>query len=208
MRGGVADEHGQSPFWDWLRDHFIDLEFSQVTQLAGAGSLDFVEDLMPSLPLYTHLMSNPARAVIGQVHPDTRPALAMLKAEGFRHRGGMVDLFDAGPPTVECRTDDIRSVREAALMSVEISTTGNQHLTDTGRPVLVTNTGLEGFRAMVVNTDTHALASGRIELSTKQADALDLSVGASVRALPPLGQQAIPAASIHVTDSAEVHYAL
>ena len=202
---GVAGEHGQSPFWDWLRDHFIDLDFSQVTQLAGAGSLDFVEDLMPSLPLYTHLMSNPARAVIGQVHPDTRPALAMLKAEGFRHRG-MVDLFDAGP-TVECRTDDIRSVREAALMSAEISTTGNQHLTDTGRPVLVTNTGLEDFRAMVVNTDTHALASGRIELSTKQADALGLSVGASIRTLP-LGQQAIPAASIHVTDSAEVHYAL
>lgn len=92
-------------------------------------------------------------------------------------------------------------------MSAEISTTGNQHLPDTGRPVLVTNTGLEDFRAMVVNTDIHALASGRIELSTKQADALGLSVGASVRTLP-LGQQAIPAASIHVTDSAEVHYAL
>src|SRR5690606_16393132 len=137
-------------------DYFIDLDFSQVTQLAGAGSLDFVEDLMPSLPLYTHLMSYPSRAVIGQVHSDTRPALAMLKAEGFRRRV-LVDLFDAGY-TVECRTDSISSYRESALVSADSRRITNQHFTDTGHPGLVAKTGLEDFRAMVVNTDIHALA--------------------------------------------------
>jgi len=202
---GVADEQGQSPFWDWLRDHFIDLDFNQVTQLAGAGALDFIEDLAPSLPVYTHLMNDAVRSVIGQVHPDTKPALAMLRAEGFCHHG-LVDLFDAGP-TVECRTNRIRSVRESALVSLNICKTADRLAASSDHPVLVTNTKLENFRAMVVHTDNHALADHQIRLSPQQADRLGLNTGARVRTLP-LGHQTIPALSAYPTESAEVHYAL
>jgi arginine/ornithine N-succinyltransferase beta subunit len=51
------------------------------------------------------------RNVIGQVHPDTEPALAMLKSEGFSYQG-YVDFFDAGP-AIECETSKIRAVRDS-----------------------------------------------------------------------------------------------
>jgi arginine N-succinyltransferase len=49
--------------------------------------------------------------VIGKVHANTEPALAMLLKEGFENRG-LVDLFDGGP-TVECELANIRAVRES-----------------------------------------------------------------------------------------------
>ncbi len=116
---GVSDEHGQSPFWNWLRQHFVDIEFASATRLVGAGYTGFIDELMPAHPLYTQLMSPEARAVIGEVHPQTRPALRMLEKEGFRHKG-YVDLFDAGP-TVECRRSEIRSVRLSRPSRVTVS---------------------------------------------------------------------------------------
>ena len=52
-----------------------------------------------------------ARSVIARPHPDAEPALAMLKAQGFRYND-VVDIFDAGP-TVEAFIDHIDTVREA-----------------------------------------------------------------------------------------------
>ncbi|MFO7529995.1 MAG: arginine N-succinyltransferase [Marinobacter sp.] len=147
---GVSDHAGQSPFWNWLRQHFVDMEFTSATSLVGSGYTDFIEELMPAAPLYTHLMSDEAQSVIGKVHPHTRPALGMLETEGFRHRG-FVDLFDAGP-TVECGLRDIASVRRSAQCSARfagVATPGRPY--QTAEPVIVATTGATDFRATVTD---------------------------------------------------------
>jgi arginine N-succinyltransferase len=92
---GVSDDAGRSPFWESLGRHFFKMEFSQADYLTGVGNKAFIAELMPKFPLYTCFLSEGARSVIGQVHPDTEPALAMLKGEGFSYQG-YVDIFDAG----------------------------------------------------------------------------------------------------------------
>ena len=75
---GVSDHAGRSPFWDWLKHHAADLDFMSATQLACCGQSGFVERFIPATPLFTRQMTDAARAVIGQVHEDTRPARHML----------------------------------------------------------------------------------------------------------------------------------
>lgn len=153
---GVSNTAGQSPFWDWLKTHFVDMEFDQATHLVGSGYTDFIEELMPSHPLYTCLMSSDARAVLSQVHNHTRPALRILESEGFQHKG-FVDLFDGGP-TVECALSDIGSVGSSSACVVKIDDTavgtnrsGKPTSYPQNEPTLITNTGIADFRATITS---------------------------------------------------------
>ncbi len=96
---GLFDESGRSPFWECLGSHFFPMDFNEADRLTGLGQKSFIGELMPKFPIYTPFLSEEARACIGQVHEDTRPALAMLKKEGLRWEG-FIDIFDGGP-TVE-----------------------------------------------------------------------------------------------------------
>ncbi|MEE3117622.1 MAG: arginine N-succinyltransferase [Pseudomonadota bacterium] len=184
---GVSDAAGHSPFWNWLKTHFVDMEFAAATRLVGAGHTGFIEELMPTHPLYTCLMSEEARAVIGQVHEHTRPALHLLEAEGFRHQG-LVDLFDAGP-TVECPLTDIRSVREARAWRVEIDQQPPSRFQARRRdgfalPLLITNTETADFRATVLTGVDSRPDLGTLYLRPDQARQLGLASGGACRALP------------------------
>ena len=107
---GKLDADGRSPFWEGLGRHFFAMEYSTADYLTGIGQKSFVAELMPRYPVYANLLPDSARAVIGEVHDDTRAARTMLEQEGFRYEG-YVDIFDAGP-TVECFRDDIRAIRQ------------------------------------------------------------------------------------------------
>ncbi len=174
---GVSDEHGQSPFWNWLRAHFVDLDFGTVTRMVGTGDNSFVADLMPRHPLYTHLMDKNARAVIGQVHDNTRPALSMLEAEGFRHNG-YIDPFDGGP-TVEARLADIRSVSASIGCHIQVVDDVRPALEQwnrggRGRTLAITNTGTADFRATVTSTARYLPARNLLQVPAKLANALHL----------------------------------
>ncbi len=119
---GMADAHGRSPFWESLGRHFFKMEFSQADYLTGVGNRAFIAELMPKFPLYTCFLSEAARSVIGRVHPDTEPALAMLEREGFAYQG-YVDIFDAGP-AIECETQRIRAVRDSETLVLAVGTPG------------------------------------------------------------------------------------
>lgn len=203
---GVSDAGGQSPFWNWLRQHFVDLEFASVTQLVGAGHTGFIDELMPAVPLYTHLMSEEARAVIGQVHPDTRPALAMLEKEGFRHRG-YVDLFDAGP-TVECRRSDIASVRASRACQVLIR---RQPVpSGTPEPVIISNGRSSDFRAALTGEVSMDTANATVAISDSLARQLDLNSHGTAWVLPLAAvrvQQAGPSQSLSHTENGARSYA-
>jgi arginine/ornithine succinyltransferase subunit-like protein len=113
---GCSDEQGQSPFWDALGHHF-DIPFADADRLTGTGMKTFIAELMPAYPIYISLLPEAAREVIGQVHPNTAPARAILEKEGFSWRGS-VDIFDAGP-VLEANTDQIRAVRDSQCLPAQ-----------------------------------------------------------------------------------------
>ncbi|SDW82280.1 arginine N-succinyltransferase [Marinobacter mobilis] len=181
---GVSDGAGESPFWNWLQAHFVDLDFATVTQLSGAGNKGFIAELMPKYPLYTNLLSEPARAVIGQVHPDTRPALAMLEAEGFRHKG-YVDLFDGGP-TVEAERDQIHSIAGSVPCRIQAIARDTAVLNRApasaqGDLLAIANTRCEGFRATLTRQAVYLPEHDVLQVPAALARSLNLDDSAQAR---------------------------
>ena len=107
---GIVDSNGISPLWSALGSHFFQMGFPKAETLTSQ-SKKIIGDLMPKHPIYIPLLPVEAQEVIGKVHSNTEPALAMLLKEGFEKRG-LVDLFDGGP-TIECEVENIRTVRES-----------------------------------------------------------------------------------------------
>ena len=169
---GMMDEQGRSPFWECLGRHFFDMEFARANYLTGINSKAFIADLMPHYPVYTTLLSEEARQSLGQVRPDVEEVLDLLLDEGFKDRG-YVDIFDAGP-TVESRTDDLRSVYDSRTLPCEISDKA-----DTGEQWwLVANDKWRDYRAMLVQGSAEAPV-----LTAAQAEQLKLNSGDSMRAM-------------------------
>ena len=169
---GVSNTDGSSPFWQWLQEHFFSVDFPTADYLTGIGQKVFIAELMPKYPIYVSLLSKQAQAVIGQVHEKTKPALALLQAEGFSSRG-YVDIFDAGP-TVEARVEHIRSVRNSRRLQVHIGEV------EQGQPYLISNTQLEGFRATWLELDINE-HSEHVTLPSAVAAALHVNAGDWVR---------------------------
>jgi len=108
---GIIDEAGGSPFWDGLAGRFFGMNFQDADQFNAIHGNQFIADLMPKHPIYTAMLSETARAVIGLPHPSGRAAMRMLENEGFRFEN-YIDIFDGGP-TMTALTDDVRTIREA-----------------------------------------------------------------------------------------------
>jgi arginine N-succinyltransferase len=108
---GVQDEQGHSPFWDAVCRPFFGMDFPTADRFNAVHGNQCITDLMPRHPIYTALLPEAARAVIGQPHASGRAALAMLLAEGFVY-DHYVDVFDGGP-TVGARIDDLATIRAA-----------------------------------------------------------------------------------------------
>lgn len=71
---------------------------------------------MPRYPIYTALLPEEARAVIGKPHDTGVPALKLLEREGFIYEG-YIDIFDGGP-TVFAYIDNIRTVQQCRSLPV------------------------------------------------------------------------------------------
>lgn len=170
---GVSDSQGNSPFWQWLQEHFFSLDFPTADYLTGIGQKEFIAELMPKYPIYVSLLSKAAQQVIGQVHEQTRPAMALLESEGFACRG-YVDIFDAGP-TVEARVEQIRTVRDSKRYQVRLGQV------QSGEPCLISNTELTGFRACWAELEL-TVSDNTILIPPALATALNVGEGDWVRA--------------------------
>ncbi len=169
---GVIDETGFSPFWQSLGERFFSMEFSKADYLCGTGQKAFIAELMPKHPIYTHFLSPEAQAVIGQVHPQTAPARAVLEKEGFRYRN-YVDIFDGGP-TLECDIDRVRAIRKSRLVEVA----EGQPAPGEWPACLVANEQYDQFRATLVCVDPEC---ERLVLTAAQLDALKCRAGDRIR---------------------------
>jgi arginine N-succinyltransferase len=108
---GVIDEVGGSPFWDSIAGRFFGMSFQEADEFNASHGTQFIADLMPKTPIYTAMLPETARAVMGVPHPSGRAAMKMLEREGFQF-DCYVDIFDGGP-TMTAPTDQIRTIRES-----------------------------------------------------------------------------------------------
>jgi arginine N-succinyltransferase len=145
---GYLDQRGRSPFWEAVGRHFFGHDYYDADVRSGLGDKAFIADLMPRHPIYVPLLAPEVQAVIGQVHHDTKPALALLKAEGFETTGE-IDIFDAGPQ-LRASVGAIRTIRERSV-----------HVVSEGAPRagagmhLISNDALD-FRACLASFDPTA----------------------------------------------------
>ncbi len=165
---GYNDEQGNSPFWDDLGKKFFNMEFERIDFLTGRGQRSIIAELMPKYPVYSHLLSDAARNCIGQVHPNTQPALEMLKQEGLRFEN-YVAIFDGGP-VMEAYIDDLRLIQQAKpLTAVECQDVLPEGLP----PLLLCNQSLEGFRCQL--SFQYRIEEDQILLPPKTLAALSLT---------------------------------
>ena len=171
---GVSNADGESPFWQWLEEHFFSMDFPTADYLTGIGQKVFIAELMPKYPIYVNLLSKAAQEVIGKVHDKTEPALRLLKSEGFSWKQ-YVDIFDAGP-TVEADISQIRTVRDSDLYQVEIIDSP-----DSEENIILSNLEVQHFRATTTKATLNN-ADRTVGLTQQVADALNVSAGDQVRA--------------------------
>ena len=166
---GVMDEAGHAPFWDALAGKFFGMSFPEADEFNAVHGTRFIADLMPRSPVYVALLTEEAKAVIGQPHPSGRAALRMLEHEGFSY-DRYIDIFDGGP-TVTARTDNIRTVREAREEKIaEIGDAGTVK-------VLAAAGRLKDFRACCASVKK--LKKG-IMIDAEAAGLLEVEVGDTV----------------------------
>lgn len=167
---GVIDEAGGSPFWDGLAGRFFGMNFQDADQFNAVHGNQFIADLMPKHPIYTAMLPETARAVIGIPHPSGRAAMRMLENEGFAFEN-YIDIFDGGP-TMTVRTDAIRSIQEAE--DSEIVAIG----IESGEKVLAARGRLADFKATYAYIERHE--GGGIAIDSEGAAALGVDVGDTI----------------------------
>ena len=107
--------------------------------------------------------------MIGKVHPQGVPAMALLESEGFRHRG-YVDLFDAGP-TLEAQLTDIRSVAQSRKVAVKVQEVQGEST------LAIANTAVRHFRASFGKGAHYCPEQQLLLLSPAMAEVLQLESG-------------------------------
>ncbi len=93
---GVVDAKGHSIFWRAIGKKFIELHFLEVDHLIAKGEEKFIAELLPDAPIAIELLSDETQEIIGIPHPNSVPACAMLKKEGFTFEN-YINIIDGGP---------------------------------------------------------------------------------------------------------------
>ncbi len=172
---GCSNEDGVSPFWEALGRHFFAVDFAKADQQSSVDKA-FIAELMPRHPIYTNLLPDEAREVIGITHTSTAPARYLLESEGF-HYNNYVDIFDAGP-LLEARVRDLRAVRDSRQYKAVVV----DHNTNDQRLWLMANDELNNYRCIMGNLSFEGLEFVRI--TQEQADALCIEEGELLRVVP------------------------
>lgn len=167
---GVQDEQGSSPFWDSLGRHFFGMDFSTADYYSAVKSKTFIAEMMPTHPIYVPLLTDAARQAMAQPHREARRNCEFLCKEGFRV-GKYIDIFDGGP-TLEARTSDLSTIKNARQGQVRLTDQGF------GLQKLVCNAQFEHFAATVCNL-TEGIGD-IIRLARPAVEAIAVTEGESI----------------------------
>ncbi len=174
---GYSDEAGKSPFWEAVGRNFFEFDYYAADVLSGLGEKEFIADLMPRHPIYIPMLAPEVQAVIGRVHRETEPALALLRAEGFVATDE-VDIFDAGP-LVRARVSEVRAIRAARTARIRSAAAS----VPAAAPAMLLSNGALDFRACTGGVVEHP--DGQVSLSRACAEALNLEAGEKLTWTPP-----------------------
>ncbi len=165
---GVIDEAGGSPFWDAIAGRFFGMTFQEADEFNAAHGNQFIADLMPKTPIYTAMLPESARSVMGVPHPSGRAAMKMLESEGFSYEG-YIDIFDGGP-TMCVVTDQVRTIRDAREVTFAGVKNGEK-----GQRMILASGRLQAFAACYGQVQT--LDDGTATVDARAAEALQLTEG-------------------------------
>jgi arginine N-succinyltransferase len=171
---GVVDEAGSAPFWDAVAGRFFGMSFQEADAFNAAHGNQFIADLMPKTPIYTAMLPDTGRAVMGVPHTSGRAAMKMLEQEGFRH-DSYIDIFDGGP-TLAVATDQIQTVHESRQFAFAGSKDGIA-----SEPQILAAGRLAGFAACYGQIE--ATPDGSAFLDPDSAKLLGIEAGASFLAV-------------------------
>ncbi len=164
---GFVDINDESPFWNAVGRHFLDVDFKHLMRLRDIEE-DAAFELMPKLPIYLDLLPKAAQLAVGEPHPHSKAAYEMLIEQGFI-KSKEFDIYDGGP-RVRATISEIKTVKESKRMQVQ-SIVGKLE----EKPVLVSNEN-HHFYACHGKIDTE---TGAIDLET--ARALEVKPGDFIR---------------------------
>jgi arginine N-succinyltransferase len=170
---GYFDDQGRSPFWDAVGSHFFDMRFADADLYGGIHGNQFIADLMPKQPLYVNMLPKAAQEVIGQPNVVGKPALEMLKNEGFRWNGH-VDIFDAAP-SVDTKIDEVVSVKNSHLAEII-----GLSEADEDDYAMVSNSDVNSFKTVYCKV---SIEKGGVRIPRATLKALELNLGDSIRYL-------------------------
>ncbi|MEJ7926492.1 arginine N-succinyltransferase [Sphingobium sp. AN641] len=167
---GVIDEAGGSPFWDGLAGRFFGMNFQEADEFNAVNGNQFIADLMPKTPIYTAMLTEHARSVIGMPHPNGRAAMRMLETEGFANPG-YVDIFDGGP-TLVGQIDELKTIARARDVTLAGTHEGG------GDKMLVATGRLADYRCAYGSVREDG--DGAVSLDAGCAALLGLAPGATI----------------------------
>lgn len=167
MMRGHFEEGPHSPFWDAIGRKFYDVSLEKILHEV---SLDkrLTAKILPSFPIYIHLLPHQAQEDIQAVHDHTLPALNFLIEEGFKMIPE-IDIIDAGP-RIEAEIKKIRTIRNSKKTHYKIGEVIN------GRNALISNCRLN-FRAVHAHLQED---EDGIMIDSQVADALELEEGEEI----------------------------
>lgn len=160
------------PFWEGVGKHFCHLTFTELMEYVEKHPY-IIPKIIPQYPLYVDLLPKEVQESIGRCHDLTKPALNMLKHEGFSYMGEM-DIFDGGPALTINRAD-IRTIKTSARITLKIDPTYSQ---ESSELFLISNEKID-FRACFGSIHFESPSVGIVSYET--AEALCLKSGDVIR---------------------------
>jgi len=142
------DSEGRSEFWEALGRRFTGLPYDEADRLSHLDK-EFITSLFPENEIYTSLLDPKARLAIGQVGPETKPALKLMEKFGFVYKHE-IDPFDGGPH-MGVSTDEAKPIQGMKSYTVSFSNT----ISSAEDIVLLGGWGESGFRAASFSPEIH-----------------------------------------------------
>ncbi|WP_306252627.1 arginine N-succinyltransferase [Parvularcula sp. IMCC14364] len=177
---GWTDREDSFPFWEQVASKFFGMTFIEADK-RSTSDFRFIADLMPKYPIYTEMLPQEVRDILGKPHDNSKPAMDLLLSQGFRYNN-LIDIFDAGP-SIEADMKDVKTIQDAGRRKA----VSGGAVTD-GRKALVSTLGLSGFSCIQVETATPD--SEEIPLTDKMMQELGITTGDDVMVCMMEGKQA------------------
>jgi arginine N-succinyltransferase len=180
---------GTSHLWEAVGRRFTDMSYPEADLLSSENK-DFIRDLFPRDPIYVTLLSQGARAVIGQVGAQTKGVEKMLRRVGFKYVS-RVDPFDGGPHFT-APTDEVTLVKatRTCLLGAPLEETPSLR---TARAIVARDVDAPPYfhaldtRAYIEGetvTDDTVTGPATLRVPAESADLLGLKMGDKVHCLP------------------------